>query len=659
MVKIKFVMLFAVFLITAFSFAQTGIVQRTDSSGFYKLTDVVITATKTPASTLELANSISTIDSSEIANKNSLNAFDALKNEYGLSFSQQGTKGSVSNVYIRGANSSHTLVLIDGVEVNLPSDPSNFYNFFSLPTENISRIEVLRGPQSTLYGSNALAGVINIISAQGTGKPVYNFSAEGGSYNTYKGTLSSLGKIDNFNYSVALSRIKSDGYSAAAEKYSTDIFSSFERDGYQLANVNSILGYEFSDNFKTDFVIRFNKSNSDLDQSFGSPEFWDDSTYIFDQEEFFIRGQGKLNLLENKWNQKFGLTYFSNVREYSFDTSAASAYSSWSNYNGKKYKADWQNDFSFFSNNLITAGVEFELEETASEYYLISSFNPPDYASIIPKVDVNTLGFFVQDQFKVGESFFGTLGIRFDRNSQFGNAFTYRIAPAYMIWETGTKLKATFGTGFKAPSLFYLYDPLYGNTELNPEKSLGWDAGVEQFFWSDGFSIGATYFFNKFDDMFGFDPITFKTININKAETKGVEIFTKALVTEGFDAKANYTYTKAIDKSENTADYEKQLVRRPEHKAGLFLSYTFIPSANANIEFVYVGEREEPDFINYPSRIIMPDYFLINLAAHYNLFSFLRLQGRIENLLDKQYEEIYGYGTAGFSVYGGISLKVE
>ncbi|NWG29636.1 MAG: TonB-dependent receptor, partial [Ignavibacteriaceae bacterium] len=642
------------FLLTAFAFGQTGVVQKTDSSSYYKLSDVVITATRTSSNTLELANSISIIDSSEISNKNSFNTFDVLKNDYGMSFSQQGTKASVSNVYIRGANSSHTLVLIDGVEVNLPSDPSNFYNFFSLPTENMCRIEVLRGPQSTLYGSNALAGVINIISAQGTAKPVSSISIEGGSYNTFKGTLSSLGKLDKFNYSVALSRIKSDAYSAASEKYGNT-----ENDKYQLDNINSILGYEFSDNFKTDFVIRYNKSNSDFDQSFGSPEFWDDPTYVFDQEEFFIRGQGKLNLADNKWDQKFGITYFSNVREYSFDSSAASFYSSTSNYNGKKYKADWQNDFQFFKNNLITAGVDFESEEMESEYYLFSSFNPPDYASIIPKTNVNTFGIYLQDQFKAGESFFGTIGVRLDNNSQFGNAFTYRIAPAYMFWQTGTKLKATFGTGFKAPSLFYLYDPLYGNTELNPEKSLGWDAGVEQFFWSEGFSIGATYFFNKFDDMFGFDPITFQTVNINKAETKGVEVFTKAVLMDGLEAKANYTYTNAKDKSENTPDYDKQLVRRPEHKTGLFLSYSFNELTNANIEFIYVGEREEPDFINYPSRIIMPDYFLINLAAHYDVFSFLRLQGRIENLLDKQYEEIYGYGTAGLSVYGGISLKLE
>jgi vitamin B12 transporter len=654
MAKIKFVFLFAVFLISVISFAQTGIVQKTDSSGFYKLTDVVITATRTPLNTLGLANSISIIDSAEIVNKNSFNAFNVLRNEYGMSFSQQGTKASLSNVYIRGANSSHTLVLIDGVEVNMPNDPSNFYNFFSLPVDNISRIEVLRGPQSTLYGSNALAGVINIISAHGTARPISSISIEGGRYNTFKGTVSSLGKLDNFRYSVALSRIKSDAYSAASEKYGNT-----EKDGYQMDNISSILGYEFSEKFKADLILRYNNSNSNLDQSSGLPEFWDDPTYIFNQEEFFIRAQGKLSLSDNKWNQKFGISYFSNVRAYSFDSSAASFYYSWSNYDGRRYKADWQNDFSFFNNNLITAGLEFEVEETASEYYLFSSFNPPDYASIIPKINVNTFGFYLQDQLKLGESFFGTVGIRLDQNNQFGSAFTYRVAPAYIFWETGTKIKATIGSGFKAPTLFYLYDPLYGNTELDPEKSFGWDAGIEQFFRRESFSFGITYFFNRFDDMFGFDPVTFKTININKAESEGVEIFTRAALTNGLDLKANYTYTNAIDKSEGTPDYNKKLVRRSEHKAGLFLSYSFTQSVNANVEFIYVGEREEPDFTNYPSRIIMPDYFLVNFAAHYNLFSFLRLQARIENLLDKQYEEIYGYGTAGFSVFGGISLKVE
>jgi vitamin B12 transporter len=671
MVKTNFISLFAVFLFSANIFSQQDIIQKTDTSGFYKLNDVVIIATRTASNTVELANSISLIDSAEIVNKNSFDTFDAIKNEYGISFTQQGGKASVSNIYIRGGSPSESLVIIDGVEVNMPNDPSNFYNFFSLPLDNTSRIEILRGPQSTLYGSDALTGVVNIISLRGQGKPSYNFAFEGGSYNSYKGTITSLGSIGNFNYSAALSRTKSDGYSAASDKYGNT-----EKDGFQLDNFNTIVGYDFSKSFNADLVVRYNNSSTDLDQSFGSPNFWDDKTYEFDQEEYFIRAQGNLNLMDNKWNQKIGLSYFRNSRNYSFDTSAASVYYYRSNYDGKKYKADWQNDFYLIKNHIITAGIDFKLEEMTSEDYSASYLYEDNYESIFPQKSIYIIGIYIEDQAKIGESFFASLGIRYDYHSQFGLVsdqslsfafgssltqvpITGRFAPTYIFWETGTKLKASIGTGFKAPSLFNLYSPLYGNSNLKPEQSLGWDAGIEQFFWSSDFSIGANYFYNKFKDMFGYDS-NLKTININEAETNGVEVFAKADLVDGLTIKGNYTYLNARDKSENTPDYNQKLIRRPENKAGVYVSYTWNNLANINIDVMYVGKRDELDFATFPAtRIVMQDYFLINFAAYYDLFSFLRLQGRGENLLDKQYEEIYGYGTPGFSIYGGINLSVQ
>ena len=654
MVKTKFLFLFAVFLFKANLFAQQNIIQKTDTSGFYKLNEVVITATRTPSNTVELANSISVIDSAEIVNKNSFDTFDAIKNEYGVSFTQQGGKASVSNIYIRGGSPSESLVIIDGVEVNMPNDPSNFYNFFALPLDNTSRIEILRGPQSTLYGSDALTGVINIITLKGQGKPVFNIGFEGGSYNSYRGTVTSLGSIGGFNYSAAFSRTRSDGYSSASEEYGNT-----EKDGFDLYNFNTILGYDFSESFNADVIVRYNNSSTNLDQSFGSPNYWDDATYIFNQEEYFVRAQGNLSLLDKKWNQEFGLFYFQNNRDYSYDTSSASIYYSTSNYDGSKYKAEWQNDLYLFENNLITAGMEFELEETASEYYQASYILEDEYSSVFPEKSANNFGVYLQDQVNFDQSFFGTIGIRYDHQNQFGPAFTYRIAPAYLYWPTGTKIKATVGTGFKAPSLFYLYDPVYGNSDLEPEKSFGWDAGIEQYFWSLDFSIGANYFYNKFSDMFGFDS-DFKTININEAETNGVEVFATAKLFDGLTVKSNYTYLNARDKSENTPDYNQKLVRRPENKAGLYVSYTWNNLANINIDVMYVGKRDELDFATYPAtRIVMSDYFLINLAAYYNLLTFIRLQGRIENLLDSQYEEIYGYGTAGLSFYGGIYVSIN
>lgn len=643
--------LFAVFIFSSITFTQNNIIQKTDTAGFYKLNDVVITATRTKANTIELANSISVIDSTQISNSNANNVFDLLKNETGISFTRQGGTGTLSNIFLRGANSSHTLVLIDGVEVNLTNDPSGVYDFSALPIDNIDRIEVLRGPQSTLYGSDALAGVINIITKKGNGAPKFSLLAEGGTYNTYKTQLGLTGSVQKLNYSVALSRTGSDGFSNASEKYGNK-----EKDGYTFNNLSSILGYNISENTEVNFYTRFTKSKSDYDQFGGA--YGDDPTYVFNQEEFSVRGEGKLKLLDGNWNQKIGLSFFRNVRKYSYDTSSASIYYSHSLYDGRKYKLDWQNDFALDKNNLLTAGLEYESEETSSEYYAFNYLLLPDYASIFPKKDSRTLGVYIQDNFQAGKRFFSTAGIRLDNHNQFGSQITYRVAPAFMIWETDTKFKATAGTGFKSPSLFYLYDPIYGNKNLNPEKSIGFDFGIEQYLFKQGISLGATYFYNKFTDMFGFDYLTFKTININKAVTKGAEIYLHAKPFDQLELKVNYTYTDAKDMSPNSSDYGKKLLRRPGSKLGFYTSYSFIPKANINAEVIWVGVREDIDFSTF-QRVDLKSYVLINLAAHYDVLKFLRLNFRVENLLDTDYEEVFGYGTAGLSFYGGIKLMID
>lgn len=169
-----FVLCFSFLCFSSQIFPQNSVIQKTDTIGFYKLNDVVISATKTESTLLELANSVSVIDSQKIANSSSTNVFDIIKNETGISFTRQGGTGTLSNLYIRGANSGHTLVLVDGVEMNLTSDPSGVYDFSTLALDNIERIEIVRGPQSTLYGSDALAGLINIITHKGNGKPKFS-----------------------------------------------------------------------------------------------------------------------------------------------------------------------------------------------------------------------------------------------------------------------------------------------------------------------------------------------------------------------------------------------------------------------------------------------------------------------------------------------------
>lgn len=637
------------FLFSSLSISQTSVIQKTDSAGIYRLSDVVVSATKTNTSTLELANSITIIDSAEISNRNTFNLFDLLKNQYGLSTTTQGGPGTLSNVYLRGGSASYTHVLIDGVEMNLTSDPNGVYDFAALSPDNIERIEILRGPQSILYGSDAMSGVINIITRKETGSSGFFLSAEGGSYNTYKLNTGLSGSISNLNYSVSAGRIKSDGFSAANEKYGN-----FEKDGFERYNLSTAVGYSFSEVVKTNLFLRFLNSEADYDQS---GIYGDDPTYKFDQEEFSLRSETEINLLNNFWNQKFGASFIRNIRKYKYDETVNNPSSSNSIYDGRKFKIDWQHNLNFNENNLVSLGVDFEIDEAVSEFNSTSEFG--NYVSLFPKSDSRTIGLFLQEQLKIGDELFVSAGIRIDNHDKFGSSFTYRIAPSYIIWHTGTKLKATVGTGFKTPSLFYLYDPAFGNPDLQPEKNLGWDAGIEQFLWNDGISFGINYFRNSFEDLFGFDS-NYRTINIRKAETKGVEFYTTIKPFFGFETKLNYTYTNASDKSEGLPEDDRKLIRRPEHKIGGYISYSFSDGINANVEMIYVGERDDLDFSNFSStRIQLDPYVLLNVAAHYRLFDFLRLNFRVENLLDSDYKEVFGYGTAGLSFYGGIKLSLN
>jgi vitamin B12 transporter len=250
MAKFNLTIFFLLYAVLAFS--------QTDSAKIYNLSEVVISATKTSTSAIELANSITIIDSAEIERKKKNNVLDLLKTEYGLSIIQQGSFGSLSNVYIRGAGSGHTLVLIDGVEVNMPSDPAGTFDFANLPVDNIERIEILRGPQSTLYGSDALAGVINIISKRGIGKPKFFLITEGGSYNSYKGLLGVNGSSDFLNYSLSLSRAKTDGFSSSSGQ------GNLERDGASSYNLSSRFGTRVTEHLNFNFIFRFTKSRCGL-----------------------------------------------------------------------------------------------------------------------------------------------------------------------------------------------------------------------------------------------------------------------------------------------------------------------------------------------------------------------------------------------------------
>jgi vitamin B12 transporter len=285
--------------------------QQIDTVIQHRLSDIIISATKTKNSSMHLANSVSVIDSAEINRRGKITLLDLLKTEYGLSYTSQGNPGALSFVNIRGANTGHTLVLIDGIEMNMPTDPVNSFDFSTITSENIERIEILRGPQSTLYGGDALAGVINIFTKKGSKGLRLNLSSEGGTYNTYRGTAGVTGGTDLFHFNLNYGRVVSDGYSSADERSGN-----FERDGFRNSTFSARGGAVVNPNLNFDLRFHFTKAGADLDRFGGYGG--DDPTYTSNTEESGLRGSVDLRLFDI-WEQTAGVSYNRNFRKYKFD----------------------------------------------------------------------------------------------------------------------------------------------------------------------------------------------------------------------------------------------------------------------------------------------------------------------------------------------------
>ena len=609
------------------------------------LDNILVSATKYPTEVQNISSAYSIIDQEMIARSNAPTILQLLRDVEGISIAQQGGIGKLNSLFMRGANANHTLVLVDGVEVNDPSSPSNAFDLAHMQTENVKRIEIVRGPQSTLYGSDALAGVINIFTKNGSEENNLLLKAEGGSNSYYKGSGYFTGSYSLFDYSINYSRISTEGISAANENYGNT-----EPDGYSNNSFSASVSAMLLENLNLNLNYRFTDASADLDQG---NQFGDDPNYVYDIEENIFKAGLKWDLFNDKWEQKFNTSVLRRISN-SVDKPDENNSTSATNFtNATRTKFEWLNNLKFVPNNVITFGAETELEKANTEYISISEFGA--FESVFPSQQMRTNSLYLQNEFLLDKGFSATGGIRYDNNEKFGGYSTYKFGASYLVKQTGTKLKANYGTGFKAPSLFYLFDPAFGNPELQPEESSGWDLGFEQFFFGTGFSFGATYFSMKFENMFGFDQ-NFVTININEAETKGIETFL-SYTSDKLSAHLTYTYTDAVDLSSGE---EVKLIRRPENKATFSISYSPFEKLQFHSSVRYLGNRVDEDFSAFPSkRVSIESYTLMDLSVNYQLISNLSLFGRVENLFDSDYEEVLYYGTLGRAFYAGFTFDLS
>lgn len=572
----------------------------------------VITATRSATPKTEIASSITIITSDEIEKKKKADVVELLKDLPGIDVAQTGGIGGTSYIYIRGAKPEHTLVMIDGIEMNDPMSFGRSYNLSNLMLENIEQIEIVKGPQSTLYGSDAMGGVINIITKKGGGKRFSLFS-EIGSFKTFRERIEVGGGDKKFGYSLGVARIDTEGISSAGEKYGNT-----EKDGYRNTSLTAHLTFEPKDKINTDLVLKYSAAKMDIDDSGG--ENGDDPNYTVKNREFYLGLQCA---------KKVGVSFSRNNRSYHDDADTKHPTEFTRNtFSSQIRKVDWQDSLSINKFNTILAGVEYE-EERGGSHNISSKMT-------------HSRGYFLQDQISVNDKFFAALGARLDNYHKFGSKITCRVAPGYSI-NANSRIKTSYATGFKSPSLYQLYSSV-GNENLNPEKSRGWDVGLEQYFLDKTIFLDAAYFYNDFSNIVEYDRTSKKYKNVAEAQTEGVELNSSLKLKDAFVFKASAARLRAKDKTTG-----KNLQRRPSKKNSFGINYNYSKNGVFNVETVYMGERDDT--------VVLRSYRLVNMSISHNINKNLEIYARANNVFDEDYEEVKGYGTYGAAFYGGVKVN--
>ncbi|HWE04749.1 MAG TPA: TonB-dependent receptor [Tepidisphaeraceae bacterium] len=590
-------------------------------SGTTSLGEVVVTANRVPTTAADLGSSVTVITGEEIAQKQQPLVSDVLRGTPGLDVVRSGGPNQITSVFMRGANSDHTLVLIDGIEANDPSSPSRAFDFSTLTVDDIDRIEVLRGPQSTLWGSNAIGGVINVITKRGQGPLSGYVSAEGGSFNTFRESVGFSGSEKIANYSLNITQANSQGFPAADAKYGNQT-----PDGYDTLSMAGRFGLTLSSQFDIDVIARVQHNRVRIDDGGGPGQ--DDPRRWLKSDQDFIRVQPHLVLFDGALVQTYGFNYTHYTRS---DTDPAAPTQD----DGDVLKFDFQNDLHLCKADTLTAGVDFYQEGFSATQ------TPQKYA--------NSLGLFIQDQFDLNDRLFFTGGMRYEDHSLTGSNVTYRFTGAY-LFPTDTKIHASYGTGFKSPTLSDLYSS-YGSRDLKAEKSMGWDAGVEQSFFKRAVVLDATYFDNHFTNLIDYDFIANREANIGEARAQGVEIGAAVRPCDKVTTGINYTYTNTQDETTRLS-----LLRRAPSKIGSFLNYRYSRQGSVTLTANYVSHRADIDPVTF-NRTNIGGYVLMNLATSYKINDSLEFTARIDNFLNAHYEEVAGFGTADISFYAGLKLS--
>ena len=620
---------------------------RPDAAATDTGADIVVAANRAPVDADRVTAAVTVLDKTAIDRAQDLSVADLLLRTPGVSLSRNGGYGTSTSLRIRGAESDQTVVVIDGVKINDPSSPGGGYNFANLLIGDASRIEVLRGPQSILWGSQAIGGVVNIVTPLPTAALEGSIDLEGGSRETVSARAALGGTTGPLAWRVGAQSFTTDGISA--------LKAGTERDGYTNQNVQARAVLTIAPGISADLRGSYANGRNDFDGFSG-----DTPEYGLTRE--FVGYAGlNIDLFDARLRNRFGYGYTDTDRDnYNPDqveqTQTFAAL-------GRNHRLEYQGTLA------VTKGVDavFGVENEVSRFSTASSDFVPPYALGTPaRGRAELTSFYGQLNVSPLDGLTINGGVRHDDHSRFGTQ-TLFAGGANWVLPTGTVLRASYSEGFKAPTLYQLFSE-YGNQALNPERAKGWEAGAEQRFMDGRFALGGTYFERRSRDQIVYtgcnpgtaDPLCFVPgstteqrfgyyQNVARAFARGVEAVARAQVGEHLSLDGNYSWVLSEDRSPGRT-FGNWLPRRPRDTANVSATYTFAEAGSLGVAARFAGKS----FDNASNATRLDGYTLVDLRGELPLSGTVRLFARVENLFDERYETIARYGTLGRSVYAGL-----
>jgi vitamin B12 transporter len=618
------------------------------------LNPVVVTATRTAQPLDKTGSAMSVISGADIDTQQQSFVSDALAQTAGLSVTRNGGPGQSTSLFIRGAEAGESLLLVDGIRINDPSAPDGAALLGDLLVNNISRIEVLRGPQSTLYGSDAIGGVVNVLTQRGGTQPFQGaLEGEGGTYGTYRLNGAAHGTVGSLDYGGALNYYDTRGISAACVCDGNS-----EPDGYRDFGATANLRFRASDTLSIDLRGFYTRSHTDID-GFPPPNF-----SFADDPEFgrsqLLAGYAAVteSLLDGRVTQRVALVGRDSDRRFYgvFGDAPPFAFTPARNFlaQGGATRAEYQGIIEAGANNEVTYGAETQLStiRTASIFDL----------SPTPTTGRDRLsGYYGQWQSTIARQLTLTGGVRYDDDREFGGHSSYKLAAAWQLGAS-TLLRANFGNGYKAPTLYQQFSA-FSNPfgPLQAEKAAGWEAGLDQDFLDKRVRASLTYFNRNEHDLIEFDSCfpNFDAgcatrpqgyyFNVDHAHVHGVEAALVARPASGWSAWLNYTNLRAIDELSGL-----NLQRRPHITANAGLTWSSPRGSSLGASYGYTGARFDDAGNNTP----LPAGENVSLYGSYALGPHLQLLARIDNLFNNRSEPLAGFGTTGEAIYAGVRLSL-